>query len=190
MLVALGSGPDGRERHHVGEVQCRDRRLPHIGVDMARQTPKPGFDGIHGLGDAGEIAALDDLLDEPQLLDSRTGVLVPDRYGRGHIGYANQVGAELLERRIGIQRLVVGVGVEQRRGLVGHHLLENGRDRLALGEPLPANASQNLGGIGLVERDSAGAPAIRKGQPVELIQNSGIRGASCKIVADRDCAAR
>ena len=65
MLIAVGSRPDGRERHHVGEVQRRDRRLAHIGIDVPRQAPKPGFNGIYGLGDAGEVAALDDLLDQP-----------------------------------------------------------------------------------------------------------------------------
>ena len=172
MLVAFGSGPHRRERHHVGEVEGRDRRLADIGVDVAGQAAEPGLDGVHALGDAGEVAALDDLLDQPQLLVGDAGVFVPDRDGRGHIGLADQVGAELLERRVGIHRLVVGVGIEQRRGLVGHHLLEDRDDRLALGEPLAADAGQDLGGVGLVERDGAGRPAIGKGQPVELVEDA------------------
>ena len=67
MLVALGSGPHGRERNHVGEIERRDRRLADIGVDMARQASEPGLDGVDALGDAGEVAALDHLLDEAQL---------------------------------------------------------------------------------------------------------------------------
>ena len=37
MLIPFRPRPDGRERHHVGEIQRRDRRLTNIGVDMARQ---------------------------------------------------------------------------------------------------------------------------------------------------------
>ena len=37
MLIPFRPRPDGRERHHVGEIQRRDRRLTNIGVDVARQ---------------------------------------------------------------------------------------------------------------------------------------------------------
>ena len=37
MLIPFRPGPDGRERHHVGEVERRDRRLADIGVDVAGQ---------------------------------------------------------------------------------------------------------------------------------------------------------
>ena len=110
MLVALGPGPDRRERDHVGEVEGRDRRLAHIGVDVTRQAAEPSLDRVDAFGDAGEIAALNDLLDEAKLLVGDAGILVPDRDGGGHVGFADQVGAELLERRVGIHRLVVGVG--------------------------------------------------------------------------------
>src|SRR6516165_6704495 len=85
MLVAFRSRPQGRERHHVSEVEGRDRRLADVGVDMARKAPKPGFDRVDGLRDAGEVEALDDLFDQPQLLVSGRGVLVPNRNSRGHI---------------------------------------------------------------------------------------------------------
>ena len=64
----------------------------------------------------------------------------------------------------------------KRRGFVGHHLLQDRGDRLALGEPLPPDFGQQPGGIGLVEHDRAGRPAIGEGQPVELVQNPGGRG--------------
>ena len=172
VVVPFGACPDRRQRHHVGKVQGRDRRLANIGIDVAGQASEPGLDGVHALGDAGEVAALDDLLDQPQLLVSDTRVFVPDRDGGRHIGLADRVGAEFLERRVGIHRLVVGVGIEQRRGFVGHHLLQDRDDRLALGEPLAADAGQDLGGVGLVERDGAGRPAVRKRQPVELIEEA------------------
>ena len=37
MLIPFRPGPDRRERHHVGEIERRDRRLADIGVDMAGQ---------------------------------------------------------------------------------------------------------------------------------------------------------
>ena len=128
------------------------------------------------LDHAGEVAALDDLLDQPQLLVGEARIVVPDGDGRGDVGLADDVGAELLERGVGIHRLVVGVGVEKRRGLVGHHLLEDRGDRFALGEPLPADLRQQLRRVGLVEHDRAGRPAIGEGQPVELVEEAGGRG--------------
>jgi hypothetical protein len=35
MLIPFWPGPHGRERHHVREVEGRDRRLTDIGVDVA-----------------------------------------------------------------------------------------------------------------------------------------------------------
>ena len=40
MLVPFRPRPDRRERHHVGEVQGRDRRLADIGVDVAGQASR------------------------------------------------------------------------------------------------------------------------------------------------------
>src|SRR5215468_537780 len=88
----------------------------------------------------------------------------------------DQVGAELLERCVGIHRLVVGIRIEQCRGLVGHHLLEDRHDRLALGEPLAADTGEDLGGVSLVERNSACAPAVWECQPIELVEDPGIGG--------------
>ena len=85
MLVAFRSRPHGRERHHVGEVEGRDRWLADISVDMAGKAPEPGFDRVDSLRDAGEVAALDDLFDQPQLLFGGRGVLVPNRDSRGHV---------------------------------------------------------------------------------------------------------
>jgi hypothetical protein len=51
----------------MGEVQGRERRLADIGVEMAGQRTEPGFDSVQGLRHAGEVAALDDLLDGFQL---------------------------------------------------------------------------------------------------------------------------
>ena len=68
MLVLFRAGPDRRERHHVREVEGRDRRLADIGIDMAGQAAEPGFERVDGLAHAGEVATLDGLLDEAQPL--------------------------------------------------------------------------------------------------------------------------
>ena len=101
-------------------------------------------------------------------------VLVPDRDGRGDIGLADIVGAQFLQGHVGIGRLVGGVGVDEGRRLVGHHLLDDGGDRLALGEPLPPDLGQQLHRFGLVEQDRAGRPAIGEGEPVQLVEDAGM----------------
>jgi hypothetical protein len=85
MLVAFRSRPHGRQRHHVSEVEGRYRWLADIGVDMAGKAPEPSFDRVDRLGDAGEVAALDDLFDQPQFLLGGCGLVVPNRNSRGHI---------------------------------------------------------------------------------------------------------
>ena len=79
MLVPFRPRPDRRERDHVGEIERRDRRLADIGVDMAGQATEPGLDRVDALGDAGEVAALDDFLDQPQLLVGHARIVIPDR---------------------------------------------------------------------------------------------------------------
>ena len=73
MLVPFRPGPDRRERHHVGEVQGRDRRLADIGVDMAGQRSEPGLDRVDAFAHAGEVAALNGLLDQAQALVGDAG---------------------------------------------------------------------------------------------------------------------
>ena len=172
MLVPFRPGPHRREGHHVGQVEGRDRRLADIGIDMARQASEPGFDRVDRLAHAGEVAALDGLLHEPKTILSNDGILVPDGHGRGDVGLGHDVGAQLLQGEVGIVRLVGGVGVQQDRGLAGHHLLQDRHDRLALGKPLTADAPQHLGGIGLVEADGARGPPIGKGQPVQVVEQT------------------
>eukprot|EP01137_Pigoraptor_chileana_P030898 Opistho-2@17990 len=175
MLVPFRSRPHRRQRDHVGEIQCADGRLADIGVDMPGQRAEPRVDDIDGLCHRGEVAALDYLLDQPELLGGDPGIVVPHRDGRGHIGLAGIVGAELLQGHVGVGGLVGGVRIDQRGGLVGHHLLEDGGDRLALGEPLPPDLGQQLGGVGLVEEDRPRRPAIGRGAAVQLVEDAGCR---------------
>ena len=139
---------------------------------MARQAAEPGLDRVDGLAHAGEVAALDGLLDQTQPLVGDARILVPDRDGRGDIGLADEIGAELLQGHVGVERLVGGIGIHQDRRLVGHHLLQDRHDRFALGEPLPADAAEHLGRVGLVEADRARRPAIGEGEPVEIVEQA------------------
>ncbi len=153
VIVPFRPRPHGGEGNHVGEIERRDRRLTHVCIDMAGQTAEPGVHRVHRLDHRREVAALDDLLDQPQFFVGKTRVGVPDRDRGGDIGHAGDVGAELLQGHVRVGGLVGGVGVHQHRLFVGHHLLEDRGNRLALGEPLPPNFGQQLGRVGLVEED-------------------------------------
>jgi hypothetical protein len=67
-------------------------------------------------------------LDEAQPVVGDAGVVIPDRDGRGDIGLANEIGAELLKGDVGVKRLDGGVGVHQDRRFVGHHLFQDRHD--------------------------------------------------------------
>ena len=74
MPVRLRPRPHRRHRHHVGEVQGVHDRLAHIGVGVAGQAAEPGLDGVQGLADGDEAAAVDDALDGQQLLVGLLGI--------------------------------------------------------------------------------------------------------------------
>ncbi len=54
------------------------------------------------------------------------------------------IGAQFLEGRIGIHSLVVSIGIEKRRSLVGHDLLQDCRHRFSFGKPLPPFAGEKF----------------------------------------------
>ena len=56
------------------EIERRDRRLADIGVDVTGQASEPGLDRVDALGDAREIASLDNLLHEPKLFVGGTHI--------------------------------------------------------------------------------------------------------------------
>ena len=96
MRVTLRTRPDGGERHHMGEIERRNRRLTHVGVDVAWEAAKPGLNRVHGLAHAGEVAALDRLFDKAQSIVGGGSVLVPDGDRRADVAFADEVGAEFL----------------------------------------------------------------------------------------------
>ncbi len=175
MLVPFRPRPHRRKRDHVGEIQSADGRLADIRVGMSGQAAEPGVNRVDRLDHGGEVAALNDLLDQAQLLVGKARVGIPDGDGRRDIGHARHVGAEFLQGHVGVGGLVGGVRIDERGCLVGHHLLEDRGDALALGEPLPPDLGQQPGRVGLVEQDRAGGPSVGKGQPVHLVEQAGRR---------------
>src|SRR6267154_3589054 len=137
MLVPRLPGPHRGQRDHVRQIKGRDRRLTDVGVNMPWQAAEPGLDRVHRLGHAGEIPALDDLFDEAELFVGRRGLVIPNCDSCRDKGFPDLVRAQLLERGIGIHRLVMRVGIEKGRSLVGHHLLQDSGYRLPFREPLP-----------------------------------------------------
>lgn len=67
---------------------------------------------------------------------------------------------------------VVGIAVEQLRGLVVENLAQQRGDRLALVEPLAPQLGQHLGSVGLVERDEARDPTIAEVRRIERVEDS------------------
>jgi len=157
----------------MGKVQSVHNRLAHVGVGVAGQAAEPGLNRVQVLADGDEAAAVDEALDREQLLVGLLGIGIHDHDGRGQITEGDMVGAQLLQRLVGVRRLVVGVGVDERRLAIEHHLAQDGSDRLALGEPLPPQSRQVPGSLGLVERNPACGPAIGEAQVVQRIQQSG-----------------
>jgi len=128
MLVACRTSPDGGCGHDMRQVHGSYRRLAHVCVQVSRKRAKPRLHCIGAFRYHGEVAALDDLLNLPQLLRREGRVFVPDRQGGCDIRHAVEVGAKLLESQISIVGLVCSITVEQDRSLVGHDLLEHGSE--------------------------------------------------------------
>ena len=137
---------------------------------MAGQRAEPGLDRVQRLGNAGEVAALDQLLRCLEVGLGPARVFVPDRERRGDERRTNLIGAEFLQGGVGVGGLVGGVAVEEHARLAGHDLLQDRGDRLALGEPLPADAGEKPLRVGAVETDRPGRPAVFEGEPVEIVE--------------------
>jgi hypothetical protein len=67
---------------------------------------------------------------------------------------------------------VVGVGIEQGRLLVEHHLLQDGAQGFALGKPLPPIARKRSMGLRPVERQEARGPSIGDAEPVQIVEHA------------------
>ena len=173
MAIAHRPGPDRRQRHEMGEVQCVKERLADIGVNMAGQRAEPGLYRIDALANAGKTQSVDDPLNGAGFIVSGPGVHVDHRDGGGEIAETDMTAAKRLQGRVGVTRLVVGVAINQGRRLIGQHFAQDGGDRLAPGEPLPPQPGQNPGRRRLVERDKPCHPAIGKILMVERIKKAG-----------------
>ncbi|MCY1351366.1 hypothetical protein D9M69_376300 [compost metagenome] len=172
VTVARGAGPDCRQRHQMRQVEGGHQRLPHIGVGIAGDGRQPGLHGVEALGKCDEAASLDHPLHQSQLLVSDLGIAVAHCHGGGQVAKGDLVGAQFLQRRIGVAGLVRRVAVEQGAFLLEERFAQQRQDALALGEPLPAQAHQFLLGLVLVQADEAGRPAIGDAQAVEVIQQA------------------
>src|SRR3546814_15983724 len=101
-LVPFRPRPHRRQGNEVGESEGGDRGLADIGIDMAGEAPEPGLERVDAFDRAGEVAALDDFLDEPELLGRERRIAIPDGDGRGDIGDTRRVGAMSLARHGGV----------------------------------------------------------------------------------------
>ena len=140
-----------------------------IGVGMSGDRAQPGIYGIDGFRHGREVTAMNDLLDQTQLLVSHTGIGVPDGSGCCDIGHAGDVSAEFMQGHVSIERLVGRIGVHQRRLLVGHHLLKDRSNRFALGKPLAADFSEEPHCVRLIHQDDTGGTTVREREPVHFV---------------------
>src|SRR3546814_17063583 len=83
------------------------------------------------------------------LLGGTRAALVPDRDRSRQIAERDMVTAQLLQRHVGVESLVVGVGIEELSRFVVEHLPQVGDDGLALGKPLTAKPGHGVVGTGL-----------------------------------------
>jgi hypothetical protein len=156
----------------VSEVQGVHDRLAHIGIGVAGKTAEPGPHGVQGLAYGNEAAAVDNTFDGEQLVVGLLGISVANHDRGGQIAEGHVIGAQLLERVIGVPCLVVGIRIDQRRLPVEHHLAQRGADRLALGEPLAPQACEILDRLALVEGNPARGPAVGEAQIVERVEQA------------------
>jgi hypothetical protein len=171
--VALRSRPHRRERQQVREVERRDDRLAHVRIRVARHRRQPCLHGVERLGHRDEAAALDRALHAAALLVGQSRLGIAHHHGRGRVAEGDLVGAELLQRRVRVGRLVARIVVDQRRFLPGERLAQQREHVLALGEPLPAQAAELPFRLGLVHAKEARRPAVGEAQSVEIVEDPG-----------------
>ncbi len=80
----------------MGQVQRVQDGLTDIGIRMTGQAPEPGIDGVQGLADCGEAAAIHDALGHADMFVHHAPVGIGDSDRCGHIAIGDKVGAEFL----------------------------------------------------------------------------------------------
>src|SRR5260221_8042311 len=120
------------------QVQAVDERLAHIRVGVPGETAEPGFHGVYRLPDGREAGPVDYPLDGPDFLVGAAMAGVRDGDRRREIAESYVISAKNLQGEISIRRLVVRIGIDQRRRLVIEHFSKQGGDRFAFREPLAA----------------------------------------------------
>ena len=122
------------------------------------------------LVDGREPEAVDDPLDLELLVLQALRVGVGQEHRLGEVPERHEVGAERLQRRIGVGGLVERIGVLDRRLLAEHRLPKHCRQALAKGQPLLLVALHDLRGGQLVLEDETRDPAVLERQAIQGIE--------------------
>jgi hypothetical protein len=81
---------------------------------LPRERGEPGVDGVERLLGDDETAAPQHTTDRFDLVRDPIPIVVPEGHGRSEEAIGDVIGAKLLERRVGVHRLVLGVAVDER----------------------------------------------------------------------------
>jgi len=95
------------------EVKRVDQGLPDVRVDLTGQRRQPRLDRIDPFSYRREAEPVDDPLDPPDLVFDAGAITIADSDCRGQVAERDMVAAQDLKCEVGIDHLVVGVGVEQ-----------------------------------------------------------------------------
>jgi hypothetical protein len=96
---------------------------------------------------------------------------IEHRHRGGEIAEGDLIAAQFLQGGIGVGRFVAGVGIDQRAFLLEDRFAQQRDDVLPFCKPLAAQAGEFFFRLGFVQAEKACAPAIRKAQAVEVVQN-------------------
>jgi len=102
-----------------------------------------------------EAAAINNALNASDARLGSRSIFIHDANGCRQISVRYIVAAEVLERCIGVNGLIVSIAVDQGSRLIHQCFFEQRDNRLTLGKPLPPRLSNDLRGFRFGERQEA-----------------------------------
>ncbi len=149
-----------------------DDRLSHVGVNVPGNRGEPRLDGIEAFGDGDEAATLDHTFNRALAVVCGGGIAVHYRYRGGDVAERHFVATERLQRRVGVDRFVGRIRIDERCFLLKNGFAQQCDHTLALGKPLAAYARQLARRLGLPHEEEPRHPAIGEAEAIQIVEEA------------------
>ena len=172
MRVALRACPDRAQRQEMRKAWTQKHRTACVGIGLTGQRPEPCLHRVDALHLGHETEAVRNLLDLADRFIRRLFIPIGDNNGERCKSGAHRIGAQFLQRVVGVFGLVGGVIVHEQRFFTEERFAQQREETLAFRKPALADALHFAAGVLAIERNETAHPAIGERQAIERIEKT------------------